>query len=102
MKVVECVKRENIYERTWLRPINLFMTEFEDLWFAFNYINVSHDQDIWDNNSGWNYDTSSEYHCIPKMYSMNKYPVDQFYCGYTVYLDKHLISLNEWLHYSTN
>lgn len=82
-------------ESLWLIPLKNTI----NLWFAIAVIDKENNQTLWDNNNGWNYCFSSQYHYIPEVYSLNKYPLMDFYYNHhTLYRHP---PIYEWVDYKS-
>lgn len=94
LKFVDCDTRGPLLEITWVIYFDAYGTKFRDIWFAIELI--CENFHLWDNNNGWNYDTSNEHHWIPDHPVLEKYPL--MGCSHGWYFPFEYARLNDWLY----
>ena len=95
-RVIDFNKYGDVVESDWLMADDFCWEKFDEMWFAIELIDKTCGRSMWDNNGGWNYDTSKEHHWIPDWPVFEKYPLTGFLYG--GYVNAEYVDLNEWLY----
>lgn len=90
-KFVKKFEFKDTNEICWLLPFYFEKTQFDEddfnsdnIWFAIG-MKINNDLTIWDNNNGWNYVVSNQYHWIKSYPVWDKFPLMDYY--YNRYID---------------